>query len=82
MALVFTFIGAVFALIGVILTISIVAAFVGLPFVGIGVLFLIIGVPILVWRYQEAQGAMEVLRLGYPVKGQITRHFSSSDELI
>jgi len=72
MALVFTVIGAVFAVSGVALTISIVALLVGLPFAGIGALFLIIGVPILVWRYQEAQDTMEVLRFGYPVIGQIT----------
>jgi hypothetical protein len=72
MAIVFAFIGALFAMIGVILTISILAALVGLPFVGIGAFFLLVGVPVLVWRYQEAHGTMEVLQFGYPVKGQIT----------
>lgn len=72
MAVVFTLIGAIFGLVGVVLTISIVAAFVGLPFAGIGALFLIIGVPILVWRYQDAQGTLEVLQVGTPAMGQIT----------
>ena len=48
-----------FGVVGIALTISIVAALVGLPFAGLGFLFLALGVPILVWRYREAQGTVE-----------------------
>ncbi len=72
MAVVFTIIGAIFGAIGVALTVTIVAAFVGLPFAGIGVLFMIIGVPILVWRFQEAQKTVRVMQEGDPAFGEIT----------
>ena len=72
MAVVFTLIGIIFGSIGVALTVTLVAAFVGLPFAGIGALFLMIGVPILVWRYREAQQTVLVLQEGDPALGEIT----------
>lgn len=71
MALVFTLIGTIFPIVGIALTISIVAALVGLPFVGMGVLFLMIGIPIFVWRYQNAQQTVLVLQEGDPALGEI-----------
>jgi hypothetical protein len=71
MAVVFTLIGAIYGMIGVVLTITIIAAFVGLPFAGIGVLFLMVGVPILAWRYQEAHNTVIILQSGAPVLGKI-----------
>jgi hypothetical protein len=77
MAMVFTLIGVIFGMIGVVLTITIVAAFVGLPFAGIGAIFLTIGVPILVWRYQQAQATVNVLQAGFPVLGEIIDVFQN-----
>jgi len=71
MALIFTFIGAIFGVIGVALTVTVVAAFVGLPFAGIGAFFLVIGVSILVWRTQEAKKTVRVLQAGEPAIGEI-----------
>ena len=77
MAVVFTFIGVIFGTVGLVLTITIVAAFVGIPFAGIGALFLMIGVPILVWRYQQAQNTATVLQAGVPALGKIIDVFQN-----
>ena len=71
MAGVFTLLGAIFGLVGITLTITIVAALVGVPFAGMGALFLAFGVPILIWRYGEAQQTAEVLREGEAALGEI-----------
>jgi membrane protein implicated in regulation of membrane protease activity len=68
---VFALVGAIFGLVGGALTISIVAALVGLPFAGLGVLFLAVGMPMLLWRYREAQQTVEVLREGEAALGEI-----------
>jgi hypothetical protein len=66
-----TIAGGVFGLVGLVLTLTLVAAFVGLPFAGLGALLLLIGVPLLVWRYTEARRMVEVLRTGDAVRGEI-----------
>ena len=72
-AFVFGLLGAIFTLLGVALTLGIVTAFVGIPFVGLGLLFLGAGAAVVVWRYQEAQKIVEVLRAGAAVEGQIVQ---------
>jgi membrane protein implicated in regulation of membrane protease activity len=68
---VFFLLGFIFAIVGIALTVSLVAAFVGLPFVCLGMLFLALGLPVLVWRYSNAQRIVDVLREGEPVLGRI-----------
>lgn len=68
---IFLLLGLIFGLVGLVLTITIVAAFVGLPFLGLGIVFSLVAVPLLVWRAQAAQRTAEVLRAGEPVLGQI-----------
>ena len=70
-SLIFLLLGAIFGLLGVILTITVVAAFVGLPFAGLGALFLAVGVPIFVWRRRKAQATVSILERGRAVVGEI-----------
>jgi len=70
-ASIFSLLGLVFVVVGVPLTVSLVAALVGLPFLGLGLVFLAGGIAILVWRYQTAQETVEVLREGEAVVGEI-----------
>ena len=72
-AVIFGFLGAIFAVLGVALTIAIVTAFVGIPFAVLGFLFLGAGIAIGVWRYREVQKTVEVLRAGTAVEGQIVQ---------
>jgi hypothetical protein len=65
-------IGAIFSLAGLVLTVAIITAFVGLPFLGMGLLFLGGGGYVLYWRYNEALKAMNILRNGEAVPGQVT----------
>ena len=69
---IFSLLGAIFSVVGFFLTIAVVTIFVGLPFLGIGLLFLGGGGYILYWRYQEASKAMNILRNGEAVIGQVT----------
>ncbi len=71
-AFIFALLGAFFAFLGLALTIAIVTAFVGIPFLGLGLLFLVGGGYVLYWRYQEAMKAVNILRHGEAVIGQIT----------
>jgi hypothetical protein len=68
---IFALVGGIFAFVGVILTVGIITAFVGLPFAGFGLLFGGAGVAVLVWRWQEAQKTLTVLRAGEATRGQI-----------
>ena len=72
-ALVFGLLGAIFTPLGVALTLGIVTAFVGIPFGIIGLLFLGGAAAIGVWRYQEAQKIVGVLRAGEAVEGRIVQ---------
>jgi membrane protein implicated in regulation of membrane protease activity len=72
-AFIFGFLGAIFAVLGVALTLGIVTAFVGIPFAILGFLFLGVGIAVGVWRYREAQKSIEVLRAGTAVEGQIVQ---------
>jgi hypothetical protein len=65
--------GAVFSVVGVALTLGIVTAFLGIPFAAFGLLSLLGGAAVAVWRYQEAQKSVEVLRAGEAVEGQIAQ---------
>jgi hypothetical protein len=69
----FSLLGAIFAVVGVALTLGIITAFVGIPFAILGFLFLGMGIAVGVWRYQEVQKSIEVLRTGTAVEGQIVR---------
>ncbi len=70
-AFVFGLLGVVFSLVGAGLTIGIITAFVGLPFLLLGVVFLGIGGWVFIWRYQETQKVVKVLREGEAARGQI-----------
>ena len=74
---IFGLLGGIFLLVGVILTASIVAIFVGIPFAGLGLAFSAAGVGIGVWRYQWAQGILELLRTGASVRGEIVDLFEN-----
>ena len=69
--LIFLLMGTIFGLLGVALTVSIVAAFVGLPFAALGALFLVVGVPITIWRLQVARSKVEILEHGQATEGGI-----------
>jgi hypothetical protein len=70
-AFVFGLLGAVFILVGAGLTIGILTAFVGLPFLVLGLALLGIGAGALIWRYQEMQKVVNVLRVGEAASGKI-----------
>jgi membrane protein implicated in regulation of membrane protease activity len=67
----FSLLGFIFAVVGIPLTLSVVAAFVGLPFAGLGLLGLAGGAVILVRRYRFADQTVEVLREGEATVGEI-----------
>jgi hypothetical protein len=69
--LVFLLLGAVFGVLGLVMTLAVVTAFVGVPFALLGALFLLVGVPLLLWRYQTAQRTVDVLRVGQASQGEI-----------
>jgi hypothetical protein len=71
-AFVIALLGAFFMFLGLALTIAVVTAFVGLPFLGIGVLCFGGGGYILYSRYQETLKAVDILRYGEAVIGQVT----------
>jgi len=71
-ASIFALLGAIFTMVGGGLTLGIVTAFVGIPFLGLGLLFLGASGYVLYWRYQIAQNAVNVLRLGLATQGEIT----------
>lgn len=71
-AAIFALLGGIFTVVGGGLTIGIITAFVGIPFLGLGLLFLLGGVGIIYWRYQIADKAANVLKLGQATQGEIT----------
>lgn len=71
-ASIFALLGAIFTMVGGGLTLGIITAFVGIPFLGLGLLFLGGGGYVMYWRYQLAQNAVNVLRLGQATEGEIT----------
>jgi len=70
-ALVFGLLGVIFFLTGAGLTIGIITAFVGIPFLFLGAAFLGAGAWVFIWRYQETQKVVNVLREGEATSGQI-----------
>jgi hypothetical protein len=70
-SLVLGFLGFIFSLIGVGLTLGIITAFVGIPFLIIGLVLLGIGGSEFVRRYQNARKVVTVLREGETTQGQI-----------
>ena len=68
---VFAFIGGIFTVVGLSLTVAIITAFVGIPFLLMGIVFFGGGVAVIIWRYQETQKTIDVLRNGQPADGQI-----------
>jgi hypothetical protein len=75
-AFVFGFVGAIFFVVGAMLTIFIITAFVGIPFVLLGLAMLGGGAAVTVWRYQAAKHTVDVMRNGQAVVG----HIASVDE--
>ncbi len=71
-AMIFSFIGATFGLVGLGLTSNVLNAVVGLPFLLIGIAFFGSGVGVLIWRYQVSQMVVSVLREGEAAIGEIT----------
>jgi hypothetical protein len=69
---VFLILGGSFALTGIILTITVVAAFIGLPFAALGIAMLAGGAALGYGSYQQKLGIVNVLRNGSAVRGQIT----------
>jgi hypothetical protein len=70
---IFGLLGLIFGVVGFILSITIVAVFVGLPFMILGFLFLAVGAPLFFISYAKARKTLEVIRMGVPVLGEITR---------
>jgi hypothetical protein len=70
-ALVFVLLGAIFSMVGAGLTIGIITAFVGIPFFLIGIACLGAGAGVFIWRYQQAQKVVYVLRDGEAARGQV-----------
>ncbi len=70
-ALVFGLLGMIFSLVGAALTIGVITAFVGIPFLLVGIVFLGSSGWVFIWRYQEAQKVVNVLREGEATHGQI-----------
>jgi hypothetical protein len=71
-AFIFALLGAIFSVVGFFLTIAIITAFVGIPFLGMGLPFLAGGGYVLYWRYNEALKAVNILKNGEAVIGQVT----------
>lgn len=71
-AIVFTIVGGSFSISGAGLTVGIVTAFVGIPFLILGFVMLAGGFAVLIWRYELAQKALNVLRHGLSTRGEIT----------
>ena len=69
--LVFILLGAIFALVGLALTLAIITAVVGLPFLGLGLAFLAGGGAAASSRYQAARQTVLVLREGQAAEGTI-----------
>ena len=70
-AFVFGILGFVFSLVGAGLTLGFITAFLGIPFLFLGIAFLIAGGGVLLWRYQNAQKVVTILREGEARQGQI-----------
>jgi hypothetical protein len=70
-ALVFGILGLTFSIVGAGLTVGLITAFVGIPFVLMGIPFLGAGIGVLIWRYNQAQKIVDVLRMGEAAYGQI-----------
>lgn len=69
---VFGLVGGIFAVVGLVMTLVIVTAFIGIPFLLLGVALLGAGGAGLIWRYQQAQRILEILRNGVPADGEIS----------
>ena len=70
-AFVFALLGAIFTVVGLVLTLAIITAFVGLPFLGMGLAFFGGGGYVLYWRYQESMKAVNILANGEATVGWI-----------
>ena len=64
---VFLLLGVIFTLVGI----PLIFVVVGIVFVPLGLLFLGAGAPILIWRYNQAQQTLNVLRVGEAMLGDI-----------
>jgi len=71
------FVGLVFVMVGVPLTLSLATIFVSLPFVLLGLVLLVAGSILFILRYREAQATVEVLREGEPVLGTIEQVYQN-----
>jgi len=80
-AFVIGLLGLIFSLVGAGLTIGIITAFVGVPFLLLGVTLLGTGAGVFLWRYQQKQQVVKVLREGEATIGkilEISENFSVS----
>ena len=69
---VFSLLGTIFFVVGLLLTIALVTAPVGIPFAGLGLLFFAVGAGLLIWRYQHTRQIVGILRNGQAALGDIT----------
>ena len=70
--MVFSLLGLIFGVVGISLTIALVTAALGIPFAGLGFIFFAVGAGLLIWRYQQALGILDILRNGQAALGEIT----------
>lgn len=71
-SIIFSAVGAIFAFVGLILTILLITAFIGIPFLGIGTALTVFGVMNLNKQHKKAKNTVEVLRRGSAAEGVIT----------
>ncbi len=65
------FIGGVFTIVGIVLTVLVITAFVGIPFLLLGLGMFGGGVGVVAWRYGKTQKILEVMRNGFSNEGRI-----------
>ncbi len=72
-AFILALLGIIFLPVGLGLTLGIITAIVGIPFLLLGLALLGAGVGLGIWRYQETQKVIGVMRIGEAAEGQITQ---------
>jgi hypothetical protein len=70
-------IGAIFTLVGGVLTVLVITAFVGVPFLLLGLVMGAVGVGVLYWRYKLVRTRMEVLQSGSAAEGEVAAVFEN-----
>jgi hypothetical protein len=70
-AFVLGLLGLIFTLVGGALIVGIITAFVGIPLFLVGIAFLGTGGGVFIWRHQQAQKIVNVMRVGQATQGQV-----------